>query len=56
MICLGIKGKRRGKVYFWDHEDEFDDNGEGRQDYGNVYLLANSLDEFLNKLHENTEE
>lgn len=52
LICLGIQGKRRGKIYFWDHEDEFDDHGEGRQDYGNVYLLADSLDEFLSKLYE----
>ncbi|MBK9260298.1 MAG: SMI1/KNR4 family protein [Polyangiaceae bacterium] len=52
IICLGIEGKRRGKIYFWDHEDEFDEHGEGRQDYGNVYFLANSIDEFLRQLRE----
>jgi hypothetical protein len=52
LVCLGITGKRRGKIYFWDHEDEFDEHGEGRQDYGNVYLVADSLDKFLDKLYE----
>ncbi len=52
LVCLGITGKRQGKVYFWDHEDEFDEHGEGRQDYGNVYLIADSVGEFLNKLKE----
>lgn len=51
-ICLGWKGKRRGKVYFWDHEDELDEHGRFRQDYGNVYLIAKSLMEFLNSLRE----
>jgi hypothetical protein len=49
-VCLGWKGKRRGKVYFWDHEDELDENGRGRTDYANVYLVANSLGEFLDNL------
>ncbi|MRG98460.1 SMI1/KNR4 family protein [Polyangium spumosum] len=51
-VCMGWKGKRRGKVYFWDHEDELDEHGRFRQDYGNVYPLANSLTEFLNNLRE----
>jgi len=49
-ICLGWKGKRRGKIYFWDHENELDENGNFRQDYANVYLVANSLQEFLDSL------
>lgn len=49
-ICLGWKGKRAGKIYFWDHEDELDENGEFVQDYRNVYLLADSLQEFLDGL------
>ena len=48
--------RRRGKIYFWDHEDELDENGCSRQDYGNVYLVANSLDEFLNNLYESEDE
>ncbi|MBK9260029.1 MAG: SMI1/KNR4 family protein [Polyangiaceae bacterium] len=50
IICLGIEGKRRGKIYFWDHEDELDENGLHRQDYSNVFLVANSFGEFLDKL------
>jgi len=52
VICLGILGKRRGKIYFWDHEEELDDHGRSRQDYRNVYLVGNSLGEFLNKLED----
>ncbi|WP_170229771.1 SMI1/KNR4 family protein [Polyangium fumosum] len=51
-VCIGWKGKRRGKIYFWDHEDELDEQGLSRQDYGNVYLVANSLGEFLDSLKE----
>lgn len=51
-ICIGWKGKRRGKIYFWDHEDELDENGLSRQDYRNVFLVANSLQEFLDNLEE----
>ena len=56
VICLGIEGKRLGKIYFWDHEDELDEDGDFVKDYRNVYLLANSLDEFLDKLYEYEDE
>lgn len=56
IIAIGIRGQRRAKIYFWDHEDELDENGLHRQDYSNVFLLANSIDEFLNKLYEYKEE
>jgi len=49
-ICIGWKGQRAGKIYFWDHEDELDENGEFVQDYRNVYLIADSLQEFLDGL------
>jgi cell wall assembly regulator SMI1 len=49
-ICIGWKGKRKGKIYFWDHEDELDENGESVQDYRNVFLVADSLQEFLDGL------
>jgi len=49
-ICIGWKGKRAGKIYFWDHEDELDENGDFVTDYRNVYLLADSLQEFLDGL------
>jgi hypothetical protein len=49
-ICLGWKGERKGKIYFWDHEDELDEDGDFVTDYRNVYLVANSLQEFLDSL------
>lgn len=49
-ICLGWIGERKGKVYFWDHEDELDEDGNFVTDYRNVYLVANSLQEFLDNL------
>ena len=50
IVCLGIRGIRRGKIYFWDHENELDENGDFVQDYRNVFLVANSLQEFLDSL------
>ncbi len=47
-ICLSISGDEYGKVFFWDHENEV---AEGEEpDYQNVYLIANSFDEFLKSL------
>ncbi|HRI65419.1 MAG TPA: SMI1/KNR4 family protein [Polyangium sp.] len=50
VICIGWTGEREGKIYFWDHEDEIDEDGCFRTDYRNVYLVANSLQEFLDNL------
>jgi hypothetical protein len=47
-ICLGISGERYGKVYFWDHDWESD---EDEPWYENVYLIANSFEDFINKLY-----
>jgi hypothetical protein len=47
-ICLGVKGKCRGRVYFWDHEREPDESWNGTQaSAGNLQLLANSFTEFV---------
>lgn len=53
-ICLGVTSKHRGKVYFWDHENEPDEdewNGEV-ETAGNVRLLANSFTDFVAGLQE----
>jgi len=50
VICIGWEGERKGKIYFWDHEDELDENGDFVRDYRNVFLVANSLQEFLDSL------
>jgi hypothetical protein len=48
-ICLAIKGPQRGRLYFWDHEQEPDpDDWDGSiETAGNVTLLANSFTEFV---------
>jgi len=42
-ICLILTGKYRGKIYFWDHEEEL-------LDKSNLYLIADSFDEFITSL------
>ncbi len=51
-ICLGIDGKHRGRVYFWDHENEPDDEdwNESVETAGNITLVANSFTEFVTGL------
>jgi hypothetical protein len=50
LILLALEGANREKVYFWDHENEVDEGEE--PDYRNVYLIANSFDEFLANLQD----
>jgi len=42
-ICLILTGKYRGKIHFWDHEEEL-------LDKSNLYLIADSFDEFITSL------
>lgn len=51
VICLGTKEPYYDKIYFWDHEQEPEDPN----DMSNMYVLANSIDEFLDKLYEDNE-
>lgn len=50
LILISVYGKDRGKVYFWDHENQC--NSDGNPDYRNMILLANSFNDFLDSLHE----
>lgn len=52
VICLGTKEPYYDKIYFWDHEQEPEDSDDMR----NIYFLANSIDEFLDNLYDDTEE
>ena len=47
-ICLGLNGVHRGRIYFWDHESEPDqDQWDGTvETAGNITLLADSFTEF----------
>jgi hypothetical protein len=48
-ICIGILGPYRGKVYFWDHEEEPDpDEWDGSvESAGNITPLADSFTAFV---------
>lgn len=58
-ICLGIAGPERGRIYFWDHEDEWDEEdytSRGKPippdlKFQNVHLIANSFEEFLDQMY-----
>lgn len=47
LICICCLGLETGKIYFWDHENE-DENDLN----GNVFLVSNSLNEFIDNLTE----
>jgi len=42
-------GERYGRIYFWDHEIEADDEGQSHQK--NITLISNSFIEFLVDLY-----
>lgn len=42
VICIGIANNNYGKIFFWDHEDEY--NGES------LLCLADDFNSFLNSL------
>jgi cell wall assembly regulator SMI1 len=47
-ICISNEGADTGTVYFWDHERESEEGeAPGEQ---NLFIIANSFDEFLEKL------
>lgn len=47
LICLGVKGKAAGKVFFWNLED--DEDNAPVEDLG---LIANSFQEFIDSLYD----
>ncbi|SFF35996.1 SMI1 / KNR4 family (SUKH-1) [Paenibacillus algorifonticola] len=51
VICLGINKEFYETIYFWDHEEEYDE-----PDMSNMYFLANSIYEFLDQLYEDSQE
>lgn len=44
-ICLGVAGEPRGRVYFWEHEAEADEDEPPTWD--NLRRLADSFTEFV---------
>jgi SMI1 / KNR4 family (SUKH-1) len=49
-LCLCCDGARVGQVFLWDHEAEAAACGNDAPDYGNMYLLAKSFDDFIDGL------
>jgi hypothetical protein len=51
-ICLGVSGPHRGRVYFWDHEEELDpDEWDGSvEQAGNIVRVADSFASFVARL------
>lgn len=48
LILLSVKGRDHGKIYFWDHEME--SNDDETPDYSNLTLISDSFKEFMNGL------
>jgi len=48
LLCIGIRGESRGRVYFWDHDGA--DPGADEPGWDNVTPLARSFGAFLNHL------
>lgn len=49
-ICMSFDGDDKGAIYFWDHEIEADEGEEAT--YRNCYLIAPTLQQFLDGLHD----
>jgi len=58
-ICIGIKGGEQGKIYYWDHNNEWDEEDylldHGRPmppevKFQNVHLIASSFVDFISRL------
>lgn len=50
LICISCGSNDNGSVYFWDHESEVDYNTASDDDYSNLYLIADSFNNFLKNL------
>lgn len=47
LFCLALSAPHEGGIYFWDHEDELDEEGDSKQDMSNMYRVAESIDDLL---------
>lgn len=46
VVLIGLDGSVRGRIYFWDHEEEPD----SQPDWSNIDLVADSFDSFMSVL------
>lgn len=47
-LCIVVSGDYNGKIYFWDHEQE--ELNDSSSLSNNLYLVANSFDDFIKSL------
>jgi hypothetical protein len=58
LFCLAVRGENYGKIYFWDAQiiygyiEEEEEASEAERDMNNVFWLADSFHEFIEKLEE----
>lgn len=49
-VCINLSDESYGRIYFYDNEIE-NENDDGKLTWDNLYLIAASFTEFLEKLH-----
>jgi hypothetical protein len=52
LICISCIGQDVGFVYFWDHENEVNYKVSDDSNYSNLFLIAESFNEFISNLKE----
>lgn len=52
LICISCDTEDKGKIYFWDHENEVNYDVTTDADYSNLYFVAKGLNEFIVGLKE----
>ena len=45
LVCMGSKGEYTGKIYYWWHENEIDDDPDNIRE--TLYLIANNFRDFI---------
>lgn len=50
IICMSLNKNNMGAIYFWSHDDEVIVEEGEEIDNSNLYLIANSFEEFINSL------
>ena len=48
LFCISTHGDDEGKIYFWEHEFEVED--DQKPNYSNVFFVANNLENFIDNL------
>ncbi len=51
LILLSLGETDYGSIYFWDHEQGWDEAGSLEPDYSHCYFVAKSFTEMLDLLH-----